>query len=361
MSVNLHDLLQHAHRSLGKAKDIYLLGTSGLFDVSWYRANNPDIAKTKLGALLHYLEHGGFEGRDPGPGFASAWYLDTYDDVKKAGINPLVHYLKYGRGEGRGARLQPRGMANSQYKCPVCEKSVSEFLPISSYYEENRKKYGHPFTFEDSETMNSKHYQCPHCGAADRDRLYVLYLRRVLKEAPSEKTIRLLDIAPSNPLKSFLVKQPNIKYLSADKYMEDVDIVIDITDMHTIQEQAFDIFICSHVLEHVIDDRMALIELFRILKPGGIGILMVPINLELTQIDEDPNIHDIGERWRRFGQHDHVRLYSKRGFMERVEEAGFLVNQYGIDFFGAEEFFCCGISKKSVLYIVGKKGPPMFG
>jgi hypothetical protein len=49
-----------------------------------------------------------------------------------------------------------------------------------------------------------------------------------------------------------------------------------------------------------------------------------------------------------------VRLYSKSGFVERLEQAGFKVNQYGIKHFGKKTFEKCGIEKKSVLYIVKK-------
>ena len=136
--------------------------------------------------------------------------------------------------------------------------------------------------------------------------------------------------------------------------MEDVDLVLDITNMHSIPDETYDFFICSHVLEHILDDKKALSELFRILKTGGSGILMVPINLRIDKIEEDPSLEDVAERWRRFGQDDHIRLYSKKGFIERVEAAGFAINQYGIDFFGKDVFFQHGISPKSILYIVEK-------
>ncbi len=85
-------------------RSLALIESSGLFNESWYLANNPDVADAKAKPMLHYLSHGGFEGRDPGPNFNSAWYLDTNEDVKTAGINPLVHYLRYGLQEGRAAR-----------------------------------------------------------------------------------------------------------------------------------------------------------------------------------------------------------------------------------------------------------------
>src|SRR5450759_141007 len=149
-------------------------------------------------------------------------------------------------------------------------------------------------------------------------------------------------------------KTGKITRRTADLMMDGVDDHIDITDMNCYAEGAFDAFICSHVLEHVPDDLKALRELFRILKPGGWGILMVPIILTLDQIDEDPLLEDIAERWRRFGQDDHVRMYSRNGFVERAEGAGFIVRQYGQEYFGANVFKKHGISDKSILYIVEK-------
>lgn len=133
--------------------------------------------------------------------------------------------------------------------------------------------------------------------------------------------------------------------------MEDVDFKVDITQMGEIPSNRYDMFICSHVLEHVDDDRKAISELFRVLKPGGQGILMVPIVLKLDEIDEDPTITDEAIRWRRFGQFDHVRLYSKAGFMQRIQEAGFTLQTHGVEYFGEDTFRECGISLKSVLYI----------
>ena len=87
-----------------RSSDLHLLHASALFDSNWYLANNLDVAKAEADPVLHYYLHGGFEGRDPSPGFSSNWYLNTYEDVKKAGINPLVHYLRYGQKEGRLAQ-----------------------------------------------------------------------------------------------------------------------------------------------------------------------------------------------------------------------------------------------------------------
>jgi hypothetical protein len=81
--------------------DLALIRTSELFNKAWYLANNPDVAQLNMDPALHYLRHGGFEGRDPSPYFYSNGYLDSYPDVRAAGINPLLHYLKYGKKEKR--------------------------------------------------------------------------------------------------------------------------------------------------------------------------------------------------------------------------------------------------------------------
>ena len=201
---------------------------------------------------------------------------------------------------------------------------------------------------------------CPLCGASDRDRLYARYILDYLWPTWRGETKSILDIAPSKPLSRFiknLIAESgfHVSYRTADLYMDGVDDRVDVMDMHAYGDNQFDFFICSHVLEHVADDRQALSELHRILKPMGQGILMVPIVLGIEEIDEDPSVTDVAERWRRFGQDDHVRLYSKPGFINRVSNAGFRVHQYGSEYFQEDVLNRNGISRQSNLYIVEKR------
>jgi SAM-dependent methyltransferase len=322
--------------------DLILIGGSDLFDANWYLARYPDIARTKTNPRFHYLLYGAFEGRDPGPNFCSRWYLDTYGDVKASGINPLVHYLRYGKEDARDP---------FRYQCPVCQNLVNEFLPLPVSLTENLQKYGFPFTADETETINVEQYSCPYCGASDRDRLSASYLNKKLQD---KAPVLLLDIAPSIPLGKSVDKFGHVTRHTADLLMEGVDLCIDIENMPEINSDVYDVLICSHVLEHVNDDKKALSELYRVLKPGGWAIIMVPINLTIAQIDEDPGVTDVGERWRRFAQDDHVRLYNKRGFIERVEAAGFTLHQFGVDYFGQAVFRQNGITNKSVLYVAEK-------
>ena len=86
-----------------------LIAASQWFDAKWYLAQYPDIAadaKMSANPARHYLLMGGFEGRNPGPGFDSAYYLAQNPDVVESGINPLVHYLKFGEKEQRSVKGQ---------------------------------------------------------------------------------------------------------------------------------------------------------------------------------------------------------------------------------------------------------------
>jgi SAM-dependent methyltransferase len=169
----------------------------------------------------------------------------------------------------------------------------------------------------------------------------------------------IVDFAPSTSLSTFIRNQitssnRSVTYRTADYSGVGVDDKVDITDLRIYGDGQFDFFVCSHVLEHVTDDRKAMKELYRILKLGGKGILMVPIILSLDETTEDPEVTDPAERWRRFGQDDHCRLYSKDGFIQRAEQAGFKVHQYGREYFGETLFLQTGITGQSVLYVVEK-------
>jgi SAM-dependent methyltransferase len=116
-----------------------------------------------------------------------------------------------------------------------------------------------------------------------------------------------------------------LDYLSADLEPRNAMIVMDITNIQ-YPNGTFDVILCSHVLEHVPDDRKALSELFRVLRPGGWAILQVPIVAAATF--EDPSVTDPEEREKLFGQHDHVRNYGL-DYRDRLADAGFSVTVDG--------------------------------
>jgi SAM-dependent methyltransferase len=247
--------------------------------------------------------------------------------------------------------LKSLNNTKGDFECPVCDSTGVDMNPLPMHYFSEFQKHGFVHNIFLSETINFLHYSCKKCGSSDRDRLYALFLRKYLK---NKNNIRLLDIAPAESLGAFLRSQSNVNYRSMDLLMENVDDHADITDMKIYKDGQFDFFICSHVLEHIPDDKKAMMELYRILKPGGKGIAMVPVNLGLSQTIEDPSCTDIPTRWKLYGQHDHVRMYSKEDFITRLRNVGFVVECLDENYFGSECFFKAAIYPTSVLYIVSK-------
>ena len=234
--------------------------------------------------------------------------------------------------------------------CACCGNEVENYLPIDENFLKTLRRYN--FQFENRfEMLNLREYTCPVCGSADRERAFALVMKKILD---ANKKIRILDIAPRSCIGDFVKKNfPLADYKTADLFAP-ADYKIDITNMPEIESGSIDFFICSHVLEHVADDLQAMRELKRILSRNGCGIVVVPLDLTKTEIDEDINCTDIAERWRRFGQDDHLRAYSKAEFLRRLKVAGFTVEQYDKNFFGKDLMTENGLIDTSVVYVVRK-------
>jgi SAM-dependent methyltransferase len=232
------------------------------------------------------------------------------------------------------------------------------YIPIGEQNIATLEKFGHPYAPDDYETMSWRTYTCPSCGSSDRDRLYALYLLRFLAGRRGSK-VRVLDVAPGAALSPFIRSQPDVVYRSADLHAAGVDDVIDVQDMAIYADGAYDFFVCSHVLEHVEDDLKAMREFRRILDPGGRGILMAPVIDKPGVMDEDPLVTDEAERWRRFGQFDHVRVYEKSIYVQRLVAAGLVVHEMTWRELGGRSFTRNGIHRRSVLYVVSRGDEPL--
>lgn len=161
---------------------------------------------------------------------------------------------------------------------------------------------------------------CRWCLSLERHRGLWLYLHR--KTDILQRKARILHFAPEHQLQQIFKTNPNLDYLSADLDMPTAMVKMDITNI-TLPDNSFDVIICNHVLEHVPDDRKAMREMYRVLKPGGWAILQTPMSA-LPHTVEDLTITDPRERERLFGQDDHVRTYGADK-KDRLEEAGFRV------------------------------------
>lgn len=211
---------------------------------------------------------------------------------------------------------------NARY-CPICENYSKKFL-----------KFGNP---------SRQDAQCPFCYSLERDRLAWLYLKRETTFfEPQAKS--MLHVAPEAIFQSHFQRLIKDKYVTADLYRNDVMVKMDITDIQ-YPDETFDIVYCSHVLEHVPDDKKAMQEFYRVLKPNGWAILLVPIMEGATY--EDLSITDPEERLKLYGQEDHVRKYgTDLVYLNRLKEARFKVQIIEPSkFLDNEEIIRMGITK----------------
>jgi SAM-dependent methyltransferase len=170
------------------------------------------------------------------------------------------------------------------------------------------------------------------------------------------KQKKMLHVAPEPELSRLIQKADYINYLSADLFapelMVKVMVKMDVTDIQ-YPDNTFDVIYCSHVLEHIPDDRKAMREFCRVLKAGGWAILQVPITANATF--EDPTVISPKERERLFGQNDHVRRYGP-DYKDRLIEAGFSVT---VDPFVREldsrTIKCLGLMRDEDVYLCRKE------
>ena len=190
-------------------------------------------------------------------------------------------------------------------ECPVCGTHYRKFLP-----------YGY--------VTSRPNALCPRCLSLERHRLLWLWLvreTRLLDDCP-----RLLHIAPEVCLMRHLGRlyagHPE-RYVTADLESPLAKLHFDVQQI-PLEEGYADVLLCNHILEHVADDRRAMRELCRVLRPGGWGIILSPIDRSRAETFEDDTITDPDERTRIFGQYDHRRIYG-RDYADRLRSAGFEV------------------------------------
>ncbi len=192
---------------------------------------------------------------------------------------------------------------------------------------------------------------CIHCKSLERHRLVWLFLTTKTSLFNGQPH-QMLHVAPEPCFKTRLKKRLKNGYITADLHSPNVQIVMDITNI-PLGNEVFDAIYCSHVLEHVPDDQKAICEFYRVLKPSGWALLLVPINVEKTV--EDPSITDPRQRERLFGQSDHIRKYGP-DFIDRIREAGFKVHKIlPSDFLSAEQICKCGITVDTPLFYCTKQ------
>jgi SAM-dependent methyltransferase len=228
--------------------------------------------------------------------------------------------------------LESRLYAGEGYACPICGRAWRSFAPAG--------------------TRLGMKIKCAHCLSTRRHRFLYAYLLKEWAHLFPEADKRLLHIAPQPEIGARLRERLGGGYVSGDLFREAVGVRLDIC-APPLHAGVFDGIVCSHVLEHVEEDGKALRAFWRVLKPGGWAMLLVPIQAGPTF--EDARITDAAGRRRYFGQHNHVRFYGE-DFAARVEAQGFRVREVQSEAaFTDEEIRRWGIEEQA-LFLCTKVG-----
>lgn len=194
--------------------------------------------------------------------------------------------------------------------------------------------------------------QCPGCKSLERHRLLFLYLK--YRTNFFREKVKVLHIAPMKILHTIFKNKSNLNYICINLNPSKDTIKMDVSNL-LFKDNSFDVILCSHVLEHVHDDNLAMRELFRVLKPNGWAIIQIPIDLNRKKTFEDPSIVLPEERKRLFGEKNHLRIYGL-DFKNRLEKTGFDVQVKGLTSELEDNIVKKnGLEKNEKLYICKKK------
>ncbi len=193
--------------------------------------------------------------------------------------------------------------------CPVCLGNFRRFTP-----------YGSPARPD---------ARCPGCASNERERAQFKLLQEVvIPRLPADA--KSLHVAPETGIENMMRARFGTNYVTGDLFPGRADRVVDLTRLQ-FEDNSLDFFFASHVLEHIPDDSLALSEIFRTLKPGGLAFLEVPVLSHKTY--EDAAINSGKARLREYGQDDHVRLCGV-DYADRIRAAGLMTTDIKV----AEQF-----------------------
>jgi SAM-dependent methyltransferase len=193
-------------------------------------------------------------------------------------------------------------------QCNICGNSFSTMLPY----------------------LTRTNAKCPNCNSLERTRLLWYYIQRKNLLFPK---MNLLHVAPESCLYKIFEKK-DLNYRPIDKFEKGYQYPkltynMDVTSL-IFDDDYFEGVICIHVLEHVLEDRKAISEFYRVIKGGGWAIILVPFDENLSITFEDSKIVNPEERLKYFGQTDHVRVCGN-DYIRRFEEAGFIIEDLDFD------------------------------
>lgn len=243
-----------------------------------------------------------------------------------------------------------RAMPWGKRFCPVCERGYPWWID-----------WGWPTPVNQAYHVigaRKRRHLCPGCGSTDRHRLCLTWLRQNTTGLLVEGS-RVLHVAPEPMLRDYFAALDGVDYVAGDKRASLHDYPESVMDLDlcalSFADHQFDLVVCNHVLEHIVDDTRAMSEILRVMKVGGYALLQVPYTLDVAHSIESREIAERGdpeELEAHFGQYDHVRIYTRNDYVARLRSVGFEVMPlpgkaliddpgYKHSFDAEEELFVC--------------------
>ena len=200
--------------------------------------------------------------------------------------------------------------------CVACGRRVGWFLPYKGGWKQA------PALMRVLDVIGSDldHFECPACGASDRERHLLLYMQAMdIYKKIAGRTV--VHFAPEHAIQSKIMQSTPARYIRCDLWPQQDDVErVDMLEM-PFADASVDLLLANHVLEHVADDLRAVAEVRRVLKPGGLAILQTPYSAALHATWKDDGIDGNLARLQAYGQEDHVRLYG-RDIIQRFASSG---------------------------------------
>ncbi len=281
-------------------------------------------------------------------------FSEEEDRVRKIASGIVQRKREYIRSVIRSREIQQ--YAGFGVQCPVCLMEFSSFAPIYKWrlVNDGNSEAGTECAIESDEG------RCPNCDSLHRQRLLWKYIHE-RTNLLSGKRVKLMEVAPDLPFFNLFNNNPGIRYYPCDiapgkeKYLYFPGKIKDADITHLpFESKYFDVILCSHVLEHVVDDISAMKEMFRVLRGGGWVLIQSPVFYNIEKTLEDPDVVTPEGRELKFGQLDHLRKYG-RDFKNRLSNSGFTIDEIDyVNSFPEEDIKRFGFDRYERIYLCRK-------
>ena len=215
----------------------------------------------------------------------------------------------------------------NEYFCPICNKYARKFIKYGKNNDPIKK-------YKIISSGKRENCICPNCFSKDRERFLYIFFSYFQSKSFINKNSSILHFSPEKSLRNYFFKNDFKNYKTADFFDEKANYKIDLEN-YANHNQKYDLIICNHVLEHIHNDKVALKNINNLLNEKGYAILLTPFS---KLIEEDIYMGmslSYEKQLEYYGQEDHVRIYSQKNLISKIENAGFNLKLMKLDEFSS--------------------------